>query len=84
MNAHPEWVIPANDPDAPLSRANVALNDSLEAEGIVRDARNRLDDALERLDDAHYEAIRDGDIVQARAITRVMHQCAALIEGVAS
>lgn len=84
MNYLPSWVHPANAPDAPLSRANIAHNDSLEAEGIVRDARNRLDDALVKLDDAHYEAIKDGDTVNANAIARVMRECAALIEGVVS
>jgi uncharacterized membrane protein YccC len=84
VNFLPDWVRAANAPDAPLSRANVSLNDSLEAESIVRDARNRLDDALERLDDAHYEAIKDGDTVNAKAIARVMNECAAEIEGVVS
>jgi hypothetical protein len=80
----PDNIREIDAPDRPLSLANIALNDSLEAEGIVRDARNRLDEALEQLDEAHYEAIRDGDTVNANAIARVMSQCAALIEAVVS
>lgn len=82
MNAlYPDNLRPSAAPDAPLSRADVVLNDQLEAEEIISIPASRLAAAYEVFDNAHAQAIQDGDTVKARVIARVMNQCAAMMEG---
>lgn len=69
-------------PDAPLSRANLALNAQIDADSLMAPVRDRLDVAISKLDDAQADAWKRGDTIDAAALAAVMRQCAVLIEGV--
>ncbi|MBC9180224.1 hypothetical protein [Pseudoroseomonas ludipueritiae] len=81
MNYHPEWVIPANAPDAPLSRAEITANREDDHRAKLVRAYEALENARVEIDDQIDEAAREGCEWRTTRLVQIMERATFLLKG---